>query len=75
MAIIGLQGFRYAKLNADGTYAENKTFAKAVSSSFSGDPATGTLYADDRKIEEFTEFSGGSLTLSINDNRPVLKPI
>jgi hypothetical protein len=71
MAKIGLKNLRYALINPEtGFYGENKLFAYAVSSSFEPTIAEGVLYADNMKIEEVSEVTGGTLTLTVDDDIP-----
>lgn len=72
MAKIGLTNFRYSVLTeaADGTpsYAGAIKPAKAVSCSVSIDNNDAKLYADDALAESDTSFSGGSVTMGIDED-------
>lgn len=72
MAKIGLTNFRYSVLTeaTDGTpsYAGAIKPAKAVSCSVSIDNNDAKLYADDALAESDTSFSGGSVTMGIDED-------
>lgn len=72
MAKIGLTNFRYSVLTeaADGTpsYAGANTPAKAVSCSVSVTNNDAKLYADDTLAESDTSFSGGTVTMGIDED-------
>lgn len=71
MAKIGLKNLRYALIDpTTGFYGENISFAYAVSSAFEPTIAEGALYADNMKIEEVSEVTGGTLTLTVDDDIP-----
>lgn len=72
MAKIGLNNFRFAVLTeaADGTpsYGDPQTPAKAVSCSVSIENNDAKLYADDVLAESDTSFSGGTVTMGIDED-------
>lgn len=72
MAKIGLTNFRYGVLTeaADGTpsYGGANTPAKAVSCSVSITNNDAKLYADDALAEADTSFSGGTVTMGIDED-------
>lgn len=71
MAKIGLNSFRYSKLTeaSDGTpsYAGASSCGKAVSCSVSITNNSAVLYADDAIAESDTSFSGGTVTLGVDN--------
>lgn len=71
MAIIGLNNFRYSKLTEleDGTaqYAGAKKPARAVSCKVDISTSSATLYADDVLAESDTSFTGGTVTMGIDE--------
>ena len=74
MAKIGLRDFRYSKLTEapDGTpsYDGAKKPAKAVSCTVDITSSDASLYADDALAESDTSFSGGTVTMGIDDEDP-----
>lgn len=72
MAKIGLKNFVYSHLteNETGTasYDGVKTPAKAVSCKVSVSTSSAKLYADDALAESDTSFSGGTVTLGIDND-------
>lgn len=72
MAKIGLNNFRYGILTEgqDGTpsYGGPKTPGKAISCSVDITNNEATLYADDALAESDTSFSGGNVTIGIDDD-------
>lgn len=72
MAKIGLTNFRYSVLTeaTDGTpsYAGANTPAKAVSCSVSITNNDAKLFADDALAESDTSFSGGTVTMGIDED-------
>ena len=72
MAKIGLNNFRYGVLteNDDGTYSYSGATkpAKAVSCSVEIENNDAKLFADDALAESDTTFSGGTVTINIDDD-------
>lgn len=70
MATVGLRDLYYSIVTENGdetTYAAPVRLAKAISAGLSVDVAEGKLYADDGVDEVAREFTGGTLTLNVND--------
>ena len=74
MATVGLKDLYYAKITESTaenatktTYDVPKRMAKAISADLTVEVAEGTLHADDGVDAVEREFSGGELTLNIND--------
>jgi phi13 family phage major tail protein len=72
MATIGLDKVYYSKITEDATtgdesYGTPIQLAKAISAEVSIELAEATLYADDGPAEVVKDFSGGTLTLGIDD--------
>lgn len=71
MAKIGLNNFRYSKLTegSDGaaTYDGAKKPARAISCKVSVSTSSASLYADDVLAESDTSFSGGTVTIGIDE--------
>ena len=72
MAKIGLNNFRYAiaTIASDGTvtYGVAKQPAKAISCKVDVSNSSATLYADDALRESDTSFTGGTVTIGIDDD-------
>ena len=71
MARIGLNNFRYSILKEEGgkaTYSGAKKPAKAVSCKVSVSTASASLYADDVIAESDTAFTGGTVTIGIDED-------
>lgn len=73
MATVGLRDLYYSiitETETETTYAKPERLAKAISADLTVEVAEGTLHADDGVDEVAREFSGGTLTLNINDLTP-----
>lgn len=72
MAKIGLNNFRYSLLTESETgtptYAGAKKPAKAISCKVSVSTSSASLYADDAQAESDTSFSGGTVTIGIDED-------
>jgi len=71
MATIGLSDLYYSPITEDSsgeeTYGTPVRLAKAISVELEVELAEATLYADDAQAYIIKEFSGGSMTLSVDD--------